>query len=369
MYDYLIIGAGLYGSVFAQRAKEAGKTVLVIDRRPHIGGNTYTECISGIWVHCYGAHIFHTNSERVWNYVNRFAVFNDYIHSPSAFYRGDIFTLPFNMNTFRQLWGDISPQEAAEIIARQRKACHISSPSNLEEQAKYMVGTDLYEKLIEGYTQKQWGRKCCELPPFLIKRIPVRFTFDDNYFDAVYQGIPVDGYTNLVSKLLTGIDLRLNTDYLKNREELRKIANRVLYTGPIDAYYDYCFGALEYRSVRFETELLDIPDFQGKSVVNYTDAEIPYTRIIEHKWFNTDNKDPAAVSHTVISREYSEEWRPGSEPYYPINDRKNDELYQKYKALSHKESDVFFGGRLGEYKYYDMDAAVEAALEKADELL
>lgn len=366
MYDYLIIGAGLYGAVFAQQAKAAGKSVLVIDKRPHIAGNVYTEKVEGIDVHRYGAHIFHTNNKVVWDYGNRFATFNRFTNSPVANYKGELYSLPFNMYTFNKMWGVVTPEEAAAKIAEQRAAAGITEPKNLEEQAISLVGTDIYEKLIKGYTQKQWGRPCDQLPSFIIKRLPVRLTFDNNYFNALYQGIPVGGYTRLVENLLDGIEVRLGVDYLAHKDELDALAERVVYTGPIDAYFGYRLGALEYRSVRFETELLDMPNFQGNAAVNYTDAETPYTRIIEHKWF-TFGKDEQGndLPKTVISREYSSEWHPGDEPYYPVNDEKNGALYAQYRVLADKEPRVVFGGRLGEYRYYDMDAVIAAALDCA----
>ena len=370
MYDYLIIGSGLYGAVFAQQAKAAGKSVLVIDKRNHIAGNVYTEKVAGMDVHKYGAHIFHTNNKEVWNYVNRFATFNRFTNSPVANYKGELYSLPFNMYTFNRMWGVVTPDEAAAKIAEQKAAVGITEPKNLEEQAISLVGTDIYEKLIKGYTQKQWGRPCTELPSFIIKRLPVRLTFDNNYFNALYQGIPMGGYTRLVENLLEGIEVRLGVDYLEHKDELDALAEKVVYTGPIDAYFDYSLGALEYRSVRFETELLDTPNFQGNAAVNYTDAETPYTRIIEHKWF-TFGKDENGndLPKTVISREYSSEWHPGDEPYYPVNDEKNSSLYAKYKALAEREEKVIFGGRLGEYKYYDMDAVIAAALTAAKAVL
>ena len=363
MYDYLIIGSGLYGAVFARQAADAGKKVLVIDKRDHIAGNVYTEKVEGIDVHKYGAHIFHTNNKEVWDYVNRFTTFNRFTNSPVANYKGQLYSLPFNMYTFNKMWGVVTPDEAAAKVAEQKAAAGITEPKNLEEQAISLVGTDIYEKLIKGYTQKQWGRPCTELPSFIIKRLPVRLTFDNNYFNALYQGIPVGGYTRLVENLLAGIEVRLEIDYLEHKAELDALAEKVVYTGPIDAYFGYKLGALEYRSVRFETELLDIPNFQGNAAVNYTDAETPYTRIIEHKWF-TFGKDEQGndLPKTVISREYSSEWHPGDEPYYPVNDEKNGALYAKYKALAEREEKVIFGGRLGEYKYYDMDAVIAAAL-------
>ena len=370
MYDYIIIGAGLYGSVFAQQAKAAGKKVLVIDKRDHIAGNVYTEKVAGIDVYKYGAHIFHTNNKAVWDYVNQFATFNRFTNSPVANYKGELYSLPFNMYTFNKMWGVATPAEAAAKIAEQRAAAGITEPKNLEEQAISLVGTDIYEKLIKGYTQKQWGRPCTELPSFIIQRLPVRLTFDNNYFNALYQGIPMGGYTRLVENLLEGIEVRLGVDYLEHKDELDALAEKVVYTGPIDAYFGYRLGALEYRSARFETELLDTPNFQGNAAVNYTDAETPYTRIIEHKWF-TFGKDEQGrdLPKTVISREYSSEWHPGDEPYYPVNDEHNNALYQRYKALAQREEKVIFGGRLGEYKYYDMDAVIAAALAAAEKYL
>lgn len=365
-YDYLIVGAGLFGAVFAHEAVKAGKTVLVVDKRPHIAGNVYTEDVEGIHVHKYGAHIFHTNNRTVWNYVNQFAEFNRFTNSPIANYHGELYSLPFNMYTFNKMWGVVTPEEAAAKIEGQRKAAGITNPKNLEEQAISLVGTDIYEKLIKGYTEKQWGRPCTELPAFIIKRLPVRLTFDNNYFNALYQGIPVGGYTNMVANMLKGIAVKLNCDYLENKEELDKLADKVVYTGPIDAYFNYDLGPLEYRSVRFETEVLDKPNFQGNAAVNYTDRETPWTRIIEHKWFEF-GKDANGndLPKTVISREYSSEWKVGDEPYYPVNDEKNSKLYKEYKALADKEYKVIFGGRLGEYKYYDMDAVIDSALKLA----
>ncbi len=364
MYDYLIVGAGLYGAVFARQAADAGKKVLVIDKRNHIAGNVYTTPVEDIQVHVYGAHIFHTNNRQVWDYVNRFADFNRFTNSPVANYKGELYSLPFNMYTFNKMWGVVTPQEAADKIESQRKAAGITEPKNLEEQAISLVGTDIYEKLIKGYTEKQWGRPCKELPAFIIKRLPVRFTFDNNYFNALYQGIPVGGYTKMVERMLDGIEVRLGVDYLNERKNLDAIAEKVVFTGPIDAFYDYSLGHLEYRSVRFETEVLDIPNFQGNAAVNYTDAETPWTRIIEHKWFEFGDQPK-----TVISREYSSEWKPGDEPYYPVNDEKNNALYLRYKALAEQESKVLFGGRLGQYRYYDMDAVIAAALSDSGTLL
>ena len=367
-YDYLVVGAGLYGAVFAQQAIAHGKSVLVIDRREHIGGNIYTENIEGINVHKYGAHIFHTNDKEVWDYITRFADFNRYTNSPIANYKGELYSLPFNMYTFNSMWGVVTPQEAQARIDEQKKAADITNPKNLEEQAISLVGTDIYEKLIKGYTEKQWGRPCSELPSFIIKRLPVRLTFDNNYFNALYQGIPIGGYTQLIDKLLEGAEIKLGVDYLENKDEFDSIANSIVYTGSIDAYYNFCFGELQYRSVRFETELLDIDNYQGNAVVNYTDRETPYTRIIEHKWFEFGKDEYGNdIPKTVISREYSSEWKPGDEPYYPVNDEKNTSLYQKYKKLATQETKTIFGGRLGEYKYYDMDVVIFNALKTAKE--
>lgn len=360
-YDYLVVGAGLYGAAFAQQMIDAGKTVLVIDKRSHIGGNIYTEEVEGIQVHRYGAHIFHTNDRGVWEYINRFAEFNRYTNSPVANYHGQLYSLPFNMYTFHQMWGVVTPQEAKERIRQQREAAGITEPKNLEEQAISLVGTDIYEKLIKGYTEKQWGRPCSELPAFIIRRLPVRFTFDNNYFNARFQGIPMGGYTAMVERMLEGIEVQLNVDYLGDREYWNSLADRVIYTGSIDSYFDYCYGHLSYRSVRFETEVLDTPNYQGNAVVNYTDRETPYTRIIEHKFFEFGTQPK-----TVISREYSTEWQPGTEPYYPINDEANTALYEKYRVLAEKEKKTIFGGRLGEYRYYDMDAVLLRALELAE---
>ena len=362
-YDYLVVGSGLYGAVFARQATDAGKKVLVVDRRPNVGGNVYTEEIEGINVHKYGAHIFHTNDKRVWEYVNRFAEFNRFTNSPVANYKGEIYSLPFNMYTFNKMWGVVTPEEAQEKIDEQKKEV-TGVPQNLEEQAISLVGRDIYEKLVKGYTEKQWGRPCTELPPFIIKRLPVRMTYDNNYFNATYQGIPVGGYTAMVTQMLEGIEVWTGVDYLENREVLNSLADHVVYTGAIDEYFEFCEGALEYRSVRFETEVIDKPTFQGNAAVNYTDSETPWTRIIEHKWFEFGTQPK-----TVISREYSSEWKPGDEPYYPVNNEKNNKLYEKYKKLAAKEENVTFGGRLGEYKYYDMDAVIAAALRKSDELL
>ena len=363
-YDYLVVGAGLYGAVFAQVAKAKGKKVLVIDKRDHIAGNIYTEEIEGINVHKYGAHIFHTNNKKVWEYITQFAEFNRFTNSPVANYKGELYSLPFNMYTFNQMWGVVTPQEAAAKIEEQKAAAGITEPKNLEEQAISLVGTDIYEKLVKGYTEKQWGRPCHELPAFIIKRLPVRLTFDNNYFNALYQGIPMGGYTKMVENLLDGIEVRLSEDYLEKKAEYDALAEKIVYTGAIDAYFDYKLGALEYRSVRFENEVLDMPNFQGNAAVNYTDAETPWTRIIEHKWFEFGDQPK-----TVISREYSSEWKPGDEPYYPVNDEKNGSLYAEYKKLAEAENKVIFGGRLGEYIYYDMDAVIASALEMCEKEL
>ena len=368
-YDYLIVGSGLYGAIFAHEAKAHGKSVLVVDKRPHIGGNVYTENMAGINVHVYGAHIFHTNDQKVWNYINRFANFNHFINSPVANYKGELYSLPFNMYTFNKMWGVITPEEAEAKINRQRGEI-TGIPGNLEEQAISLVGRDIFEKLIKGYTEKQWGRDCKDLPAFIIKRLPVRLTFNNNYFNALYQGIPMGGYTRMMEKILEGVEVRLGTDYLAHREELDPLADKVVYTGPIDAFFGYRLGHLEYRSVRFETELLDQPNFQGNAAVNYTDRETPWTRIIEHKWFEF-GKDAQGndLPRTVISREYSSEWKPGDEPYYPVNDGKNSALYEQYRQLAARESNVIFGGRLGEYKYYDMDQVIAEVLRRCEQEL
>lgn len=364
-YDYLVVGSGLFGSVFARQAADAGKKVLVIDKRPNIAGNVYTEKVEGINFHKCGAHIFHTNNTEVWNYVNRFATFNRFTNSPVANYKGELYSMPFNMYTFNKMWGVVTPEEAAAKIEEQKKEI-TGEPQNLEEQAISLVGRDIYEKLVKGYTEKQWGRDCKELPAFIIKRLPVRLTFDNNYFNALYQGIPIGGYTKLVENLLEGIEVRLNEDYLEDKAKWNAMAEKVVYTGAIDAYFDYALGNLEYRSVRFENEILDVPNFQGNAAVNYTDKETPWTRIIEHKWFEFGKDENGNdLPKTIISKEYSSEWKPGDEPYYPVNDKKNGELYQKYKALAEKEENIIFGGRLGEYKYYDMDAVIASALECA----
>ena len=368
-YDFLVVGAGLYGAVFAREAADRGKKVLVIDRRPHIAGNVYTETVDGIHVHRYGAHIFHTNNDAVWKYANRFADFNRFTNSPVANYRGELYSLPFNMYTFNKMWGVVTPEEAAAKIAEQRKEI-TGTPRNLEEQAISLVGRDIYEKLIKGYTEKQWGRDCRELPSFIIRRLPVRLTFDNNYFNALYQGIPTGGYTAMVGRMLEGIEVRLNTDYLTDRDSLNALADRVIYTGPLDAYFGYSLGRLEFRSVRFETERLNMPNFQGNAVVNYTDRETPWTRIIEHKWFEFGRDEQGNdLPSTVISREYSSEWKPGDEPYYPINDERNNSLAEAYRKLAAAEEKTVFGGRLGDYKYYDMDAVIAEALAKCGKIL
>lgn len=355
-YDYLIVGAGLFGAVFARQALDAGKSCLVVDKSDHIAGNIYTQEIEGIQVHKYGAHIFHTSNKQVWDYVGRFAQFNHFINAPIANYRGELYNLPFNMHTFYEMWGVTTPTQARAVIARQRAAVE-GEPKNLEEQAISLVGTDIYEKLVKGYTEKQWGRPCRDLPSFIIKRLPVRYTFDNNYFNDRYQGIPLEGYTKLVERLLDGATVWLGMDYLDNKEELDGLADRVLYTGCIDEYFDYCYGELEYRSLRFESEVLDTPDYQGVAVMNFTDSETPFTRIIEHKHFNFGKQDK-----TVITREYPADWSRGMRPYYPVNDEKNQALYERYRTLAAAEPKVIFGGRLGHYKYYDMDKVVEAAL-------
>lgn len=360
-FDYLIVGAGLFGSVFAYEATQRGKKCLVIDKRNHIAGNIYTENIEGINVHKYGAHIFHTSDKAIWEYVNRFADFNNFINSPIASYKDELYNLPFNMNTFSKMWGIKTPAEAKAIIAGQIANLNISEPQNLEEQALKLVGTDVYEKLIKGYTQKQWGRPCTELPAFIIKRLPLRFTYDNNYFNDRYQGIAIGGYTQIIEKMLAGSDVKTDTDYFEFIKENPDIAEKTVFTGQIDEFFGYRYGALGYRSVRFENEILDTDNYQGDAVVNYTDREVPYTRIIEHKHFEFGKQEK-----TVISREYSAEWQPGIEPYYPINDEANNALYEKYKALAVTRPDVIFGGRLGQYKYYDMDKVIAAALVAVD---
>lgn len=360
MYDYLIVGAGLFGAVFAHEAYKKGRTCLVIDKRNNIGGNIYTESTEGINVHKYGAHIFHTSDKQIWDYVNRFAEFNNYINSPVAVYKDELYNLPFNMNTFSRMWNIRTPEQAKEIIASQIADLGITEPHNLEEQALSLVGRDVYEKLIKDYTEKQWGRDCKELPAFIIKRLPLRFVYDNNYFNDRYQGIPIGGYTAIIEKMLEGIEVRTGTDYFDFIRDNKNIARKTIFTGMIDEYYGYCYGPLQYRSVRFETEVLDCENYQGNAVVNYTDREVPYTRIIEHKHFEF-GKQPK----TVISREYSSEWKQGMEPYYPVNNEENNALYEKYRELADKESNVIFGGRLGQYKYYDMDKVIAAALECA----
>lgn len=368
-YDYIVVGSGLYGAIFAHEAKAKGKSVLVVDKRPNIAGNVYTEKQEGINVHMYGAHIFHTNDKRVWNYITQFAEFNRFTNSPVANYKGELYSMPFNMYTFNKMWGVVTPEEAAAKIEEQKKEI-TGEPKNLEEQAISLVGRDIYEKLVKGYTEKQWGRDCKELPAFIIKRLPVRLTFDNNYFNALYQGIPIGGYTKMVENLLDGIEVRLNTDYLEHKAELDSLADKVVYTGPIDAYFGFKLGTLEYRSVRFDNETLDIPNFQGNAAVNYTDRETPWTRIIEHKWFEFGkDEDGNDLPKTIISREYSSEWKAGDEPYYPVNDEKNGQLYAKYKELADKETGVIFGGRLGEYKYYDMDTTIASVLDMCDKEL
>lgn len=363
-YDYLVVGAGLFGSVFAYEAKKRGKTCLVIDKRPHIGGNIYCEEIEGINVHKYGAHIFHTSNKKIWEYVNQFAEFNNYINSPVAVYKDELYNLPFNMNTFSKMWNIRTPQEAKDIIAAQIRELHIEEPKNLEEQALSLAGRDVYEKLVKGYTEKQWGRDCTELPAFIIKRLPLRFTYDNNYFNDRFQGIPMGGYTKIIEKMLDGMDVRVNTDYFEFIKENPSVADKILFTGMIDEFYDYKLGALEYRSVRFETEILDCDNYQGNAVVNYTEREVPYTRIIEHKHFEFGTQEK-----TVISREYSSEWKVGMEPYYPVNNDQNNQLFEEYKKLAAKEENVIFGGRLGNYQYYDMDKVIEAALDLVEKEL
>ena len=368
-YDYLIVGAGLYGAVFAREALDRGKSVLVIDRRAHIAGNICTEKNEGIYIHRYGAHIFHTNSPEVWKYVNRFADFNRFTNSPVANWRGELYSLPFNMYTFNRMWGVVTPDEAAAKIEEQRREI-TREPENLEEQAVSLVGRDIYEKLIRGYTEKQWGRSCRDLPPFIIRRLPVRFTFDNNYFNSLYQGIPVRGYTGMVARMLDGAEVRLNEDYLKDRKAFDALADRIVYTGPLDAFFGCRLGMLQYRSLRFEDEHLKTPNFQGNAVVNYTDREVPFTRVIEHKWF-TFGKDENGndLPSTIVTREYPAEWKPGDEPYYPINDAENNELADAYRKLASAEKRVIFGGRLGDYRYYDMDTVIEKALRRCSEVL
>ena len=357
-YDYLIVGSGLFGSIFACEANKKGKTCLVIDKRSHVGGNVYTQEVEGIHVHKYGAHIFHTSNKEVWDYIQQFAQFNRYTNSPIANYKGEIYNMPFNMNTFNKLWGVVTPEQAKEKIDEQIKESGIAEPQNLEEQAISLVGKDIYEKLVKGYTQKQWGRPCSELPSFIIKRLPVRFTYDNNYFNDLYQGIPIGGYTQIIEKMLEGIDVKLNYDFFEHRKELEEIADKIVFTGMIDQYYDYCYGELEYRSLRFEEEILDTDNYQGNAVVNYNEYEVPYTRIIEHKHFEYGTQPK-----TVITKEYPATWHKGDEPYYPMNDEKNNALYEKYKALAQKEEKVIFGGRLGMYKYFDMHHVIAEALK------
>ena len=364
-YDYLVVGAGLFGAIFAFEAKKKGKKCLVIDKRNHIAGNIYTENIEGIQVHKYGAHIFHTNNRNIWEYINQFAEFNRYTNSPVARYKNELYNLPFNMNTFNKIWGVVTPAEAKQKIEEEKREANITEPKNLEEQAISLIGKTIYEKLVKGYTEKQWGKRATELPSFIIKRLPVRFVYDNNYFNDAYQGIPIGGYTQIVEKMLEGIDVKLNEDFFKNREEYENIAEKIVFTGPIDQYYDFKFGNLEYRSLRFETEIKDVQNYQGNAVVNYTEYEIPYTRIIEHKHFEFDTESPK----TVVTKEYPDEWTSGKEPYYPINNDKNNELYHKYEELSKSDDKVIFGGRLGSYKYYDMDKVIAAALECVEEEL
>lgn len=358
-YDYLVVGAGLFGAIFAHEAKQKGKKVLVIDKRSHVAGNIYTENIEGINVHKYGAHIFHTSNKEVWEYINQFTEFNNYINSPVAVYKDELYNMPFNMNTFNKLWGVKTPKEAKEKIEEEKKEAQIGEPKNLEEQAISLVGKTIYEKLVKGYTEKQWGKRAAELPSFIIKRLPVRFIYDNNYFRDRYQGIPIGGYTGIIERMLEGIEVKLNTDYFDNKEELENIADKIIFTGPIDKYYDYKFGELEYRSLRFENETLDEQNYQGNAVVNYTEYEVPYTRIIEHKHFEYNVETPK----TIITREYPDSWNKEKEPYYPINNDKNNSLYEKYLELSKEEKNVIFGGRLGAYKYYDMDKVIEQALD------
>ena len=357
MYDYIIVGSGLYGAIFAHEAMKAGKSCLVVERRSHIGGNIYTKEMEGIQVHQYGAHIFHTSNKEVWDYIGQFATFNRYTNCPVAYYKGQMYNMPFNMNTFHKIWGVITPAEAKAKIEEQVKEYGVKEPKNLEEQAISLVGTHIYQKLVKGYTEKQWGRDCKELPAFIIKRLPVRYTYDNNYFNDLYQGIPIGGYNKITEKLFEGCEIRLGADYLADKEKYDTLADKVVYTGTIDSYFDYCFGKLQYRSLRFETEVLDCDNYQGNAVINYTDRETPYTRIIEHKHFEFGTQEK-----TVITREYPAEWTEGMEPYYPVNDERNQELYKKYAELAEKEKNVIFGGRLAEYRYYDMDKVIESAL-------
>ena len=357
-YDYLLVGSGLFSSVFAHEMNKIGKKCLIIEKRDHIGGNIYTIEKEGINVHMYGAHIFHTSNKEVWDYINQFATFNRYTNSPVANFNGELYNLPFNMNTFYQMWGVRTPQEAKEMIEKQKASAQIDKPKNLEEQAISLVGRDIYEKLIEGYTEKQWGKKCCELPAFIIKRLPVRFTFDNNYFNDMYQGIPIGGYTKIIEKMLDGIEVKLNTDFFDDKEKWANIADKIVFTGMIDEYYDYCYGELEYRGLKFEEECLNMENYQGNAVINYTDSKTPYTRIIEHKHFEDSQSEK-----TIITREYPKTWTKGEEAYYPVNDDKNSELYSKYKELADNEENVIFGGRLGMYQYFDMWKVIEEALK------
>lgn len=374
-YDYLVVGAGLFGAIFAYEANKAGKKVLVIDRRPHVGGNIYTEEVEGIQVHKYGAHIFHTSDKEVWDYIQQFAEFNRYTNCPVARYKDELYNLPFNMNTFSKMWGIKTPEEAKEIIDRQIKEAGIKEPANLEEQAISLVGRDIYEKLIKGYTEKQWGKRASELPSFIIRRLPVRYVYDNNYFNDQYQGIPIGGYTQIIEKMLEGVEVRLGVDFFEDREILESEADHIVFTGMIDAFYDYCYGELEYRSLRFETETLDMENYQGNAVVNYTEYEIPYTRIIEHKHFEYGcqggygNTGTPAIQKTVITREYPAAWEKGAQPYYPMNDEKNNALYERYRELAEKEEHVIFGGRLGLYRYYDMHQVIAEALKCVKENL
>ena len=358
-YDYLIVGSGLYGAIFAYEANKRGKKCLVIEKRGHIAGNIYTENIEGINVHKYGAHIFHTSDKEIWEYINKFAEFNRYTNSPVANYKGEIYNLPFNMNTFNKLWGVITPSEAKEKIEKEKQTAKVDNPQNLEEQAINLVGNTIYEKLVKGYTEKQWGKKATELPAFIIKRLPVRFIYDNNYFNDKYQGIPIGGYTQIIEKMLEGIEVKLNCNYFENRDEFDKMADKIVFTGPIDEFYNYCFGELEYRSLRFESEVKDMDNYQGNAVVNYTDYETPYTRIIEHKHFEYEDRNS---NKTIITKEYPEKWNKGKEAYYPLNDERNNQLYEKYKEHSKECNNVIFGGRLGKYKYYDMDKVIREAL-------
>ncbi|WPB48867.1 UDP-galactopyranose mutase [[Clostridium] scindens] len=374
-YDYLVVGAGLFGAIFAYEANKAGKKVLVIDRRPHVGGNIYTEEVEGIQVHKYGAHIFHSSDKEVWDYIQQFAEFNRYTNCPVARYKDELYNLPFNMNTFSKMWGIKTPEEAKEIIDRQIKEAGIKEPANLEEQAISLVGRDIYEKLIKGYTEKQWGKRASELPSFIIRRLPVRYVYDNNYFNDQYQGIPIGGYTQIIEKMLEGVEVRLGVDFFEDREILESEADHIVFTGMIDAFYDYCYGELEYRSLRFETETLDMENYQGNAVVNYTEYEIPYTRIIEHKHFEYGcqggygNTGTPAIQKTVITREYPAAWEKGAQPYYPMNDEKNNALYERYRELAEKEEHVIFGGRLGMYRYYDMHQVIAEALKCVKENL